>query len=189
MTDIEEQRKRIIEAAMDVFAEFGFFRAPTQLIAMRAGVSKGLIFWYFKGKDDLILEVASNALPGEVINKCLEKNLTGTELLRCVAESYISKYSDTKMRNLMIHSISASTNYKPLQDMMKNTCSELLKKLTLKAFGEASKENIIKIRAFFGALLCFALQKPTNINDKEYVDQLVSFIYSNKTTKKKIAKD
>jgi AcrR family transcriptional regulator len=56
MTDVEDQRKRIIEAAMDIFAEFGFFRAPTQLIAMRAGVSKGLIFWYFKGKDELILE-------------------------------------------------------------------------------------------------------------------------------------
>jgi hypothetical protein len=112
------------------------------------------------------------------------EKITGTELLRCVAESYISKYSDTKMRNLLLHSMSASTNYKPLQDMMKNTCSELLKKLALKAFGEASKENIIKIRAFFGALLCCALQKPTNINYKEYIDQLISFIYSNKTTKK-----
>jgi len=184
MVSIEDQRRRIIEAATDIFAEFGFFRAPTHLIAMRAGVSKGLIFWYFRGKDDLILEVASNALPGEIINKCLEKNLSGAELLRCVAESYISKYSDTKMRNLLFHSISASTTYKPLEEMMKNTCTELLKKLALKTFGEATQENMIKIRAFFGALLCFALQKPTNINEEEYINQLISFIYSNKTTKK-----
>jgi hypothetical protein len=47
---------------------------------------------------------------------------------------------------------------------------------------------MIKIRAFFGALLCFALQKPTSINEEEYINQLISFIYSSKTAKKKRAK-
>jgi AcrR family transcriptional regulator len=72
---MEETRKRILDAAMNVFAEFGFFKAPARLIAEKAGVSKGLIFWYFKRKDDLISEIASRALPVDIIEYCLSKDV------------------------------------------------------------------------------------------------------------------
>ena len=44
----------ILDAAGAVFAEQGFHAATTAAVAERAGVSKGLVFNYFKTKDDLL---------------------------------------------------------------------------------------------------------------------------------------
>ena len=44
----------ILKAAQEVFGERGFFGGSTDEVARRAGVSKGLVFNYFKTKDDLL---------------------------------------------------------------------------------------------------------------------------------------
>jgi AcrR family transcriptional regulator len=44
----------ILEAALEVFGERGFFGGSTDEVARRAGVSKGLVFNYFKTKEDLL---------------------------------------------------------------------------------------------------------------------------------------
>ena len=49
-----ERRAQILEAALRVFARKGFAGARTDDIAQEAGVSKGLLYWYFKSKDAII---------------------------------------------------------------------------------------------------------------------------------------
>ena len=44
----------ILDAALQVFGERGFFGGSTDEVARRAGVSKGLVFNYFKTKDDIL---------------------------------------------------------------------------------------------------------------------------------------
>lgn len=44
---------RILEAAEEVFARFGFEGARMEQVAERAGVEKANIYYYFKGKDEL----------------------------------------------------------------------------------------------------------------------------------------
>ncbi|MCP9623311.1 TetR family transcriptional regulator [Nocardia otitidiscaviarum] len=51
--DAERTRRRLLAAALDVFAEQGFAGARVQRIADRAGVNKQLITYYFGGKDGL----------------------------------------------------------------------------------------------------------------------------------------
>jgi len=48
-----DRRRQILEAALDVFAESGFDGATNKEIAARAGVTPGLIYFYFPGKEDL----------------------------------------------------------------------------------------------------------------------------------------
>ena len=180
MVIMEETRKRILDAAMDVFAEFGFFRAPTQLIAERAGVSKGLIFWYFKQKDDIILEIASRALPVDLMESCLSKDIGGEELLRCIGSSYISKYSDERMKRLLMHSISASNSYPSIAEMLERSCGEMLRRAAQRVFGKDEKEDIIRLRAFLGSLLCYVLNRPKGIEEKEYIDGIISIVYHGK---------
>jgi AcrR family transcriptional regulator len=48
-----DRREQILEAALDVFAEEGFNGATTKVIAARADVTHGLIYFYFPSKDDL----------------------------------------------------------------------------------------------------------------------------------------
>ena len=47
----------IVKAAEEVFGEQGFHSATTEMVARRAGVSKGLVFNYFATKDDLLAEI------------------------------------------------------------------------------------------------------------------------------------
>ena len=54
------RRAQIIECAIDAIAELGFAQASLAQIAKRAGVSTGVISYYFAGKDALIREVAAH---------------------------------------------------------------------------------------------------------------------------------
>ena len=53
----EDKRRRIIEAAIRVFAEKGFFGARVSEIAEAAGVADGTIYLYFKSKDDILISL------------------------------------------------------------------------------------------------------------------------------------
>ncbi|HEX8620276.1 MAG TPA: helix-turn-helix domain-containing protein, partial [Thermoanaerobaculia bacterium] len=45
------KRERILRAAVDVFAEHGYFNAKVAQIAKAAGVADGTIYLYFDGKE------------------------------------------------------------------------------------------------------------------------------------------
>lgn len=53
-----EKRRQITTAAIQVFAEKGYRQANTRDIAAKAGISKGLLFYYFKNKKSLYLYLA-----------------------------------------------------------------------------------------------------------------------------------
>jgi TetR/AcrR family transcriptional regulator, repressor of fatR-cypB operon len=53
----EERRSALLQAALDLFAEQGFNGSSTALIAQRAGVASGTLFYHFKSKEDLIHEL------------------------------------------------------------------------------------------------------------------------------------
>ncbi len=51
-----QRPQEILDAALVIFAEHGMARARVEDIAARAGVSKGTVYLYFEGKDDLFRE-------------------------------------------------------------------------------------------------------------------------------------
>jgi len=52
--DAEKTRRAILESALDVFSEKGYAKATFDEIAVRAGFTKGAIYWYFRNKADLV---------------------------------------------------------------------------------------------------------------------------------------
>ncbi|MGZ5477522.1 MAG: TetR/AcrR family transcriptional regulator, partial [Thermoanaerobaculia bacterium] len=51
------KRERILRAAVDVFAQNGYFNAKVSDIAKSAGVADGTIYLYFDGKEDLLITI------------------------------------------------------------------------------------------------------------------------------------
>ena len=49
-----EKYQRILDAAVEVIAENGYFNSPVSAIAKRAGVADGTIYLYFKSKDEVL---------------------------------------------------------------------------------------------------------------------------------------
>ena len=61
--DIREARKKeIMDTALELFAIEGFDKTSISKIATKAGISKGLLYNYFSGKEDLIRTIIFNGL-------------------------------------------------------------------------------------------------------------------------------
>ena len=79
----EEKRRRIVNAAMEVFGKNEYKRASTDDIAARAGISKGLLFHYFGSKKELYFYlyrhvermVAEDVYKRQVYECCRRKKL------------------------------------------------------------------------------------------------------------------
>jgi AcrR family transcriptional regulator len=62
--EISDRRHQILEAALRVFSTKGFHKATNKDIADAAGgISPGLIYWYFKDKQDLLLSLIRERAP------------------------------------------------------------------------------------------------------------------------------
>lgn len=59
----EDRRLQIMEAALPIFAEKGFKGATNRDIAQAAGIAPGLIYWYFKSKEDLFTAILDEFMP------------------------------------------------------------------------------------------------------------------------------
>ena len=58
----EESRARILEHALALFAEKGYERTTVRAIAGSAGISQGLLYNYFAGKEDLLRAIFERSM-------------------------------------------------------------------------------------------------------------------------------
>lgn len=91
-----DRRQQILDAALKVFSRKGFHKATNKDVAAAAGgISPGLIYWYFKDKEDLLLSVVrerANLL--QLVDHSDEMMLLPPEqFFRQVATAYVSAIS------------------------------------------------------------------------------------------------
>src|SRR5256885_4924636 len=56
------KKEAILRAAIDVFAERGYFNAQVADIARAAGVAAGTVYLYFRSKDDLLISIFERSM-------------------------------------------------------------------------------------------------------------------------------
>jgi AcrR family transcriptional regulator len=90
------RRAQIVAAAIDTVAEDGYANASLARIAVRLGISKGVISYHFAGKDDLIAEIISQVLQQAraYMQPRVEAQTTGPEMLRAYIESNLEFIRD-----------------------------------------------------------------------------------------------
>lgn len=64
---VEDRREHIIDAAMHVFAQKGFMKATNKDIAREAGITPGLIYYYFESKEALLKAIIETRSPVRII--------------------------------------------------------------------------------------------------------------------------
>jgi len=93
----EEKKDRIINAAIDEFANFPYEKASTNNIVKNAGISKGLLFHYFANKQELyekIIEFVLNKLVDEVAKAI---DWQQTDILLRIKQAIIMKMNLSKV--------------------------------------------------------------------------------------------
>jgi TetR/AcrR family transcriptional regulator, fatty acid metabolism regulator protein len=56
------KRDAILRAAIDVFADHGYFNAQVADVARAAGVAAGTVYLYFRSKDDLLVSIFERSM-------------------------------------------------------------------------------------------------------------------------------
>lgn len=87
----ETTRRRIVDAAIDAFAEHGFDGAGTRDIAGRAGVTQGLVTYHFTSKLDL-WRAAADQLFGDLaasLPAVFDDETTGSDRSREAIRAYV----------------------------------------------------------------------------------------------------
>jgi AcrR family transcriptional regulator len=100
---VEDRREQILEAALVVFAEKGFERATNKDIAREAGITPGLIYHYFKSKQDVLTEAIEKHSPLSVIRSLTPEmlDLPAETFLRTVLEELFSVLESERFGRLM----------------------------------------------------------------------------------------
>jgi len=96
------KRDAILRAAIDVFADRGFFSAQVADVARAAGVAAGTVYLYFKSKDDLLVSIFDRSMrEGLTLGRAAVANLDDPrERLRRLARGHLARLGGD--RNLAI---------------------------------------------------------------------------------------
>ena len=89
---VEDRREQIIEAALRVFAQKGFDKATNKDIAGEAGITAGLIYHYFKSKEDLLKAALEGNAPEQLLRSLSSKilEMSPEKMLRFVARQLLN---------------------------------------------------------------------------------------------------
>lgn len=71
----ETKKKRIMDTALEMFANEGYHSASISKIAQKAGISKGLMYNYFASKESLLTDIIGNGI--EEMVKAFDPNKDG----------------------------------------------------------------------------------------------------------------
>ena len=89
MRNREKTKKKIMQAALNVFKTDGFLSGSTETIARKAGVAHGTIFFYFPAKADLIVSCIYEKL-GPLAYK-LNSTSRGTSDIEEICELFLEE--------------------------------------------------------------------------------------------------
>ncbi|MAF33052.1 MAG: TetR/AcrR family transcriptional regulator [Desulfobacterales bacterium] len=97
-----DKHHRILEAAVKVFAEKGFFQSTISQIAKEAGVADGTIYLYFKNKDDILTQFFSykTKLVFDRFKEAVEEGPNAIEKLRNLIRKHLEEFQ--RDRNMAV---------------------------------------------------------------------------------------
>ncbi|WP_425446206.1 TetR/AcrR family transcriptional regulator [Dethiothermospora halolimnae] len=83
MINKEERREKILDSALDVFSQNGYYKSKIEDIAKEAGIGKGTVYEYFESKKNLFQELVIYTLDRyfEDIYKIIEQEGLRNRLL------------------------------------------------------------------------------------------------------------
>ncbi len=131
----EEKKKRITEAAIKEFAEYGFENASTNQIVKESGISKGSLFKYFESKEDLyfyLMDTVSLQMAEDMKTDIANLPADIFERVALYSATEISWYASNPVKGKFMIKIAAEGD------------SEIGKKI-IKRYGEKSNDIYLEL--------------------------------------------
>ncbi|MEM3800822.1 MAG: TetR/AcrR family transcriptional regulator, partial [Thermoplasmatales archaeon] len=170
---------KILEAAIKVFSKKGYDLASIDEISRKARVSKGIVFFYYKKKENLIERAALESVPIDEIKAANDRDHKNpTELLFDFGISFLKKYESEELRNLLLMTIANKERHKQINLALRSICFQEMNRMFAKVESLLGVSVPVPLRrAFFGSLLCYVIWWSDNdASPEQYVKTLTTGI-------------
>jgi AcrR family transcriptional regulator len=150
----ESKRKLILDTALGLFADYGYHGTSISMLVKEAGISKGLIYNYFKSKEEILKDIFDEGL--EQMMSVFDPNKDGV-LTTAELEYFINKSFDFVIENRQYWSLYFSVMLQPsVLKMFEKKIQELVEPITriFYAYFEdlGCPDPMLEMR-YFGALM------------------------------------
>ena len=87
----DDKRQRILDAAVSVFAQKGFFASRVNDIASAAGIADGTVYLYFESKDDILIKLFDEVMGEhlEAARQEIRRSDDAAARLRLIADHHL----------------------------------------------------------------------------------------------------
>jgi len=153
--EIREAKKALIlDTALELFANEGFFKTSIRDITKKAGISKGLIYNYFESKEDLIRTIAFNGIDNllENFDPNSDSILTKEELQYFIEQNFVILQENVYFWKLYFGIIVQPQVLKLVEKELMRLFIPLYKMLE-NYFKSQGKKNSAAEARFFGAMI------------------------------------
>lgn len=123
----KEKQLRIINAGLEVFGKNEYKRAVTDDIAAKAGISKGLLFYYFRNKKSLYMYLY-NYLSDVITESVMDDNVVKITDFFELIEYAIKKKIDVLEKNPYIMDFALRAFYSDKEEVAEELSNDLVEK-------------------------------------------------------------
>jgi AcrR family transcriptional regulator len=187
-TQFEEIRKikrqKILDAALKVFAKEGYHASTVGAIAKKAGVSQGLMYNYFRSKEELINELIIGmieSLMGEFMPMNLKEKVTREHIVDFINVGIDIVLKDPKFWKLYISVFLQPDVYALVIDKMMIISNQYMNALA-KYFKEKGEKDPVTMMRYFAAIMD-GIQMHIMIDPKNFPAEKVKKLLINQFAK------
>jgi TetR/AcrR family transcriptional regulator, fatty acid metabolism regulator protein len=93
-----DKRRRILDAAVAVFARKGYFASRVSDVAKKAGVADGTIYLYFRGKEDILVRLFDEVMSEHVseAREAVHALTSAPDRLLAIAERHLAVLGENR---------------------------------------------------------------------------------------------
>jgi AcrR family transcriptional regulator len=120
----EARPRELLDAALDLFVTKGFTATRVEEVAVKAGVSKGTLFLYFKSKEELFEAVVRENIGNQISQGLTElESFEGTtkDMLRFAMFAWWERVGNTKASGISKLVMSEASNFPALANFYQET--------------------------------------------------------------------
>lgn len=126
----ENKRERIIENALGVFAEMGYYKATTAMVAKASGVTQPYVFHFFENKEELFKVVIDRAF-NRIYDTFSKVEAPADQLIQTMGRAFseiIQTHRDEVLMVMQAHAISDAG----IREHVRKLFLQIFESLTLK---------------------------------------------------------
>ncbi|MAE08980.1 MAG: TetR family transcriptional regulator [Bacteroidetes bacterium] len=150
----ESKKKQIMDSALELFANKGFASTSINMIAIHAGISKGLIYNYFESKEELITTIIHNGFDEflDIFDSNKDGVLTEEEFVFFINETFEILKNNLQFWRLYFFVVAQPDVLKLVEKKLMDIIMPLITTMS-KYFEAKGFENPMAYARFFGAVL------------------------------------